>query len=99
MNETVPLKEHLEGQIAELEKRTKLQLDAIEKALQLQAGKNEIHFNSLNGEQARLLEDRERFLPRETYAADRKDKMAFVLSAISILAGVLLFVIGQVLNS
>lgn len=58
-------------------------------ALQLQAEKNELHFAALNHEQARLLADRERFLPRETYAADRKDKFAIWIAVSSLVVAFL----------
>jgi hypothetical protein len=59
------------------------------KALELQAEKDQKHFVDLNHEQARLLADRERYLPRETYAADRKDKAALWLAICSLVTAVL----------
>ena len=40
---------------------------AHDEALKLHSANLEIHLSALNGEQARLGADRERFLPRETY--------------------------------
>lgn len=90
---------YIDSKVYELERRTEIKMAAIEKALELQAGKNEVHFGLLNNEQARLLADRERFLPRETYAADRKDKMAATLSIVSIIVSVIFFTISRLLES
>lgn len=90
---------YIDSKVYELERRTEIQMAAIEKALELQAGKNEVHFAALNNEQARLLADRERFLPRETYAADRKDKLAATMSVVSIILSILFFVVSRLLEN
>lgn len=99
MEINVDLQEYIEDKVKELGCRTDIKLAAVEKALELQAGKNEIHFAALNNEQARLLADRERYLPRETYAADRKDKDARTLSIISIVVSIIFFTISRLIES
>lgn len=95
----VDTQEYIKESVNNLEQRILIKMGAIETALELQADKNEKHFNALNNEQARLLSDRERFLPRETYAADRKDKMAAMLSVVSLIVSIILFLVNSVLNA
>jgi hypothetical protein len=80
----VTLRELIEQKICSLDKRIDDRFIALDKALKLQAEKDQRHFEDLNHEQARLLADRERYLPRETYAADRKDKAALLLAIASL---------------
>ena len=69
----VSLREYLEHKICALDKRIDERLCSRDNALALQAKEYERRLGDLNHEQARLLADRERFLPRETYEAHRKD--------------------------
>lgn len=82
-------REHFERILEEREKRFEQRFVDQAIALQLQAGKDQQHFEALNHEQARLLADRERYLPRETYAADRKDKAAMWLAVASLVVAIL----------
>jgi hypothetical protein len=59
--------------IAELEKRIELRFDLADKALAIQTEEFKRRLGDLNGEQARLAKDRERFLPREIHEASVKE--------------------------
>ncbi len=83
------MSEYSEREYAEYKKRIDERFTALDRALALQAAKDLKHFENLNHEQARLLADRERYLPRETYAADRKDKAALWLSVASLMVAFL----------
>lgn len=98
MEINVDLQQYIEDKVKELGCRTDIKLAAVEKALELQAGKNEIHFAALNNEQSRLQADRERYLPRETYAADRKDKTSLTISFLSIGISIILFVLARIIE-
>lgn len=92
----IALREFLEKQICALDKRIDQRFIALDKALALQAGKDKEHFDALNHEQARLLADRERYLPREIYLADNKnkmDKIALIISMVSVITSIATFLL------
>lgn len=57
----------------EREKALAIKQESDKTALDLARQINDLHLAALNGEQARLAADRERFLSRETYDAQQKD--------------------------
>lgn len=89
----ISLQEFLENKICALDKRIDQRFLALDKALELQAEKDLRHFEALNHEQSRLQADRDRYLPRETYAADRKDKAAMWLAVSSLVVAILTLLI------
>lgn len=75
-DEEVTLREYLEGKIKELEARHELKFKAIDekfatrdKALDLQAEANGVHFTALNNEAARILKAIEVTVSRDTWNA------------------------------
>lgn len=78
------LDRRIDERLCALDRRIDERLKATDAAMHLQAEKNEKHFDALNNEQARLLSDRERYLPRETYAVDRKDQVALWIAIVAI---------------
>ncbi len=57
----------------EREKALKIKEEADQRALELARQINDLHLEALNGEQARLAADRERFVNREAYDQQQKD--------------------------
>jgi hypothetical protein len=57
----------------EREKALKIKEESDKTALELARQINDLHLANLNGEQARLLADRERFISRESYDISQKD--------------------------
>lgn len=69
----IELKVFLESKIDALEKIIITRIDAGDKALAIQTREFERRLLDLNGEQARLAADRERYLPRELFDQSAKD--------------------------
>ena len=57
----------------ERERALQIKQEADKTALDLARQINDLHLSALNGEQARLLADRERFLSRDSYDVAQKD--------------------------
>lgn len=85
----VSLREYIEQKVCALDKRIDQRFIALEKALELQAKEYERRLEALNGEQARIAKSNAMNLPRETYAADRKDKAAMWFAICSLVVAVL----------
>lgn len=98
MEINVDLQEYIDVKVKESQLRIEIKLAAIEKAIELQAGKDQDHFEELNHAKALLQEDRQRYLPRETYAADRKDKTSLTISFMSIGISIILFVLARLIE-
>lgn len=84
MTKSVSLREYLEmivlmndrrySEVAiEREKALRIKDESDKTALRLARQINDLHLANLNGEQARLLADRERFISRESYEIAQKD--------------------------
>lgn len=69
----VSLREYLEKQVCDLDKRLDERFCARDKARALQASEYERRLSDLNHEQARLAADRERFMPREIADTRQRD--------------------------
>src|SRR5467141_963321 len=69
----IELKVFLESKIDALEKVIMARMDAGALALSIQTREFERRLGELNGEQARLAKDRERYLPREMFDQSAKD--------------------------
>lgn len=85
----VALRDHLETQIRELDKRIDQRLCAQAKALTLQAKEYERRLEDLNHAHAQHLADRALYLPRETYTTDRRAVIAAWIAVCSLAVSVL----------
>ncbi len=63
----------MDARFKTLDSKLQAHIDATDRALAIAGREVERRLESLNGEQARLLADRERFLSRETYEQAQKD--------------------------
>ena len=75
---TQSVREILEHKIQALEEKTNLRFDAWDHALKLQALEYERRLGILNGEQARLAEERARFVLNEIYEIHRDEIVRFM---------------------
>ncbi len=69
----ITLRDYIDMKVHANRELTDIRLKLMDDALKLQAAENARRLMDLNHEQARLAADRERFLPRETYALGMED--------------------------
>ncbi len=77
----IPLREYIENQLYEQDKRTNLKFTQIErrmednaKALEIQAREYERRLEALNGEAGRIRNIQDTYVPRETFEAYQKER-------------------------